>query len=143
MLLASGLGLLMPNVPSPGSMDNATALLWLILLGALLIAMFGLLGLSLIAFLRPPRWLRPAWLLEDETRLQAGFPSLVPLPPEGERPVIGRLGAAFGVALTVGIPTGVAFLGWPPSLLIGLGVAIPVLAAARLNDRRDGAPRGQ
>lgn len=137
--------LLVPLVPDVKTLDrSATAILvavvTLVGLVGLLGAMFGLFAISIAAMFRPPRWLKPTWLLEEEKRLSQGLPSLVPLPPEGDRPVTTQFGVRLLWIAAIVVPLGVFSLGWPPALLLGLSFALSWLAAARIRPSKSHPP---
>lgn len=89
--------------------------------------------LSLAVVFHPPRWLKPRWLLEEEER-----GSIRCFTPTGEASPsweISERGYVLGWFL-VGFFLLLWWLfSWPPSLLVGAGITIPLLLASR--PRRD------
>jgi hypothetical protein len=106
----------------------AESLSWLAMLAGA-----PLLVLSLWAAIRPARWMLPPWLGEAERRETAGLTSNVPLPPEGDRPVMSRRALALNAIGLGALAVVCWYLDVPMYyLLIGIGFALPILAATRL-----------
>lgn len=120
----SGIGLLM-NEMAPVLAEDLT---WLAMLVGL-----PLFILTFWSLIRPAAWMLPPWLAEARRREKAGLPPNVPVPPEGDRPVMTRrtlMLSVIGYAVFV-------IVWWRLELplhylLIGLGASIPILMATRI-----------
>jgi len=132
LMLGAAIAVMLPILPSPQATDRAQALMWLVAASVVLVPTLVLLAVSFVALVRPPKWLKPAWLREDEKRLDAGLPSLVPIPPEGDRPVISRRDVTLVYAMSGALLLGVFLLRWPPALLLGPAVALPMVGRAKI-----------
>ena len=77
--------------------------------------------------------MQPPWLAEAMRRRKAGLPSNVPVPPEGDRPVVGRQAYKLKIVALVALSAVWLVLDLPiQHLLIGLGAGLPVLFATRV-----------
>ena len=98
----------------------------------------ALVGLVLLiwtfwALLRPAAWMEPPWLVEARRREKAGLRSNVPVPPEGDRPVMGRRAFAVSIAAFGLLTAAWLYFELPiQHLLFGLAAGIPVLLATRI-----------
>ena len=104
---------------------------WMAFLALLVVALvLFVLGVALL--FRTPDWLKPAWVRrEDRLRAEGGIGE-VHVPEEGTTPTVARWELAVVVAATALVIAGVGLWQWPPSLLIGVGVAVSVLSFHRL-----------
>lgn len=123
-------GFLFAGALSVGELDSRLAdeLAWL----AALIGL-PLFILTAWALIRPPSWMQPAWLAEARCRQKAGLPSNVPVPPEGDRPVMSR--RAFGLTIAGLVLFAAAWLYFElpvQHLLLGFAAGVPVLIATRI-----------
>jgi hypothetical protein len=98
----------------------------------------GLIGFALFiltwwVLIRPAYWMQPAWLVEARRREKAGLPSNVPVPPEGDRPVMSPNAFALTIVGYVVFAAAWWYLGLPLQyLLFGLAAGIPILLATRV-----------
>lgn len=94
---------------------------------------FPLLVLTFWALLRPASWMQPPWLVEARRREEAGLPSNVPTPPEGNRPVMTRRALALTIVGYAFFAAAWWYFGLPlQHLLFGLAAGIPILLATRI-----------
>jgi hypothetical protein len=95
----------------------------------------GVISLLIVAVMvvYPPKWLLPAWYVEEKRRIKSGLQPTIPPPPEGAIPTMtSRQRAASVAILAVGSAIYV-YLGWPIQyLLIGLASGLTYLAFVRI-----------
>lgn len=110
---------------APGVAADITWVAWVI--GSVLVVMSGW------ALFRPAVWMEPSWLREARWRDKAGLPSNVPVPPEGDRPVMSRRAFSLTIAGYVVFAAVWWYLELPMQyLLLGFAAGIPILLATRV-----------
>ena len=104
--------------------------------GGLAIGGLLLILASVVLMERPPRWIKPAWLRDEEELERLGYHSAYfeELDERGRYTPRWQLRLAWAVVAVV--PLGVIFLDWPPGALAGLATVVPLLRAAKVREGR-------
>ena len=95
---------------------------------------FTVLGLG-IAY-RPPWWVKPRWLREEEELERMGHRSAYLEEAEERARYVPRWQMILGWSVIVIAPLGVAFLDWPRGALLGAAMGVPVMRALRVREKR-------
>lgn len=99
---------------------------------ALFVAAIVFLVLGALVLFRTPALLKPAWVRREDRLRAEGAIGEVEVPEDGTTPTVARWELGIVLAAAALIIAGVALWRWPPSLLIGVGVAASILSFHRL-----------
>jgi hypothetical protein len=101
---------------------------WLPVILLLMVLTAGSLILGIWATIRPPGWLKPAWIRAEEQAIREGRPTL----RAAKTPKLTRAGYVTGWVGLIGLAAIWLVLGLPLApLIIGLGIGLALLVAHR------------